>query len=47
MHAFGCDFAILTIVNEARDAAVELFSIAPQHWEERLGPQVGFLLSRR
>lgn len=37
MPAFQCDFAILTIVDEARDAAVELFDVSPTQWQEKLG----------
>lgn len=44
MPEFECDFAIVTIVDEARDAAVELFGIAPTHWEDRLGLKWGVCL---
>ncbi len=44
MSTFECDFAILTIVDEARDAAVELFGIASTNWEDRLGLKWGVCL---
>lgn len=44
MPAFESDFAVLTIVDEARDAAVELLGVAPTQWEDTLGLKWGVSL---
>jgi nucleoside phosphorylase len=44
VSAFESDFGIVTIVDEAREAAVALFDIAPAHWEDRLGLKWGVCL---
>jgi hypothetical protein len=36
-----CDFAILTIVPEAKSAAVDLFHIGPGDWKDGLGMRCG------
>jgi nucleoside phosphorylase len=37
MTEYGCDFALLTVVDEARDAAVEFLNVQRQNWIDRLG----------